>query len=325
MLKGQTHAKCYIAVITISMAGALSKFRALQGREKRLIFYLLIVAAVAAWKFIPRPWNPSITTQTDHYTIFSTATKPQTDDISLTIEQLYAAYSNQFSSLPGFTPKHPKLKMKLYKDRNEMRRVNPGLGWAEAFYSKPYCQAYYSAAEINSYHWMAHEAVHQLNEEVAHIDPVKWLEEGLAEYLSTSRFTRGTVAVGQIDPNTYPVWWIGIMATSSNLATNIENGSVIPLRKIISGRGGPSMRHHFNLYYLHWWTLTHFLFETPKYRDGTFALVKDGGGVAAFERHIGPIERVQTEWHAHVRTIKADLAAPATRPQLTNRATLPSQ
>lgn len=305
------------------MAGVLSKFRNLQAREKRLVFYLLVVATIAAWKFVPRPWKPSSTTQTQHYTIFSTATKPQTDDIASTVEQLYVAYSNQFGALPGFARDHPKLKMKLYKDRTELRRVNPGLGWAEAFYRKPYCQAYYSAEEINSYHWMVHEAVHQLNAEVAHIDPVKWLEEGLAEYFSTSRFTRGRLALGQIDPNTYPVWWVGTMATTPDLTLNIENGSVIPLRAIISGSGGPSMRRHFNLYYLHWWTLTHFIFETPKYRDGAFALVKDGGGVDAFERHIGPIERVQTEWHAHVQSIKADLAAPAKRAQLINTATVP--
>ena len=115
------------------------------------------------------------------------------------------------------------------------------------------------------------------------------------------------------------------MATTPDLAANIENGSVIPLRKIISGSGGPSMRRQFNLYYLHWWTLTHFIFETPKYRDGAFALVRDGGGLDAFERHIGPIERVQAEWHAHVHSIKADLAAPAKRPQLTNTTTRPSQ
>jgi hypothetical protein len=209
--------------------------------------------------------------------------------------------------LPEFAREHPKLKIKLYKDRAELRRVNPGLGWAEAFYRKPFCHAYYSASEVNPYHWMVHEAVHQLNEEVAHIEPVKWLEEGLAEYFSTCRFTRGKLALGQIDSNTYPVWWIETMATTPNLATNLQNGTVIPLRTIISGSGGPSMRRHFNLYYLHWWTLTHFIFETPKYRERALALVKDGGGVTAFERHIGPIEQVQTEWHAHVQALKASL------------------
>jgi hypothetical protein len=34
----------------------------------------------------------------------------------------------------GFQPGHPKLLVKLFKDRTEFRRINPGLGWAEAFY-----------------------------------------------------------------------------------------------------------------------------------------------------------------------------------------------
>jgi hypothetical protein len=290
---------------------AFSKFWKwpLAAREKRLLFYLLVIAGIAAWKFIPRPWKPSFTTETDHYVIMSTATKMQTAEVARTVEQLYLAYSNRFAILPHFTPQHPKLKMKLYKDRNEFRRVNPGLGWAEAFYRTPYCQAYYSAGELNPCHWMLHEAVHQLNSEVAHLDLVKWLEEGLAEYFSTSQFIRGKLVVGKIDPNTYPVWWNEIIATTPDLDTNLRNGSVIPLRSIISGSGGPGMRRNVNLYYLHWWTLTHFLFETAEYHQAAFSLINDGGGIDTFTRDIGDIERLQAKWHSHVRTIKAGLAA----------------
>ena len=48
-------------------------------------------------------------------------------------------------------------------------RVNPNLGWAEAFYREPYCRAYFSDREVNPYHWMLHESVHQLNREVARL------------------------------------------------------------------------------------------------------------------------------------------------------------
>ncbi len=155
---------------------------------------------------------------------------------------------------------------------------------------------------------MLHEAVHQLNEEVAHFHLVKWLEEGLAEYFSTSRFVHGRLALGRIDPNTYPVWWIDDLAKTPDLRTNIQNRNVIPVRAIISGNGGPSMNRNFNLYYLHWWTLTHFIFETPKYRDGAEALLQEGGGLRAFEKQIGPLEQVQNEWHAHIRRIKVAVA-----------------
>lgn len=282
--------------------------RAFGTRDRRMLWYLFIVLCVAAWRFIPRPWHPTLHVQTAHYAIASTATRQQTEEIGKVVEQLYLAYSNQFGSLPGFTASHPRLKMKLYKDRKEFRRINPNLGWAEAFYRRPYCQAYYSASEVNPYHWMLHESVHQFNQEVTHLELVKWLEEGLAEYFSTSRFQKQKLLLGRIDRNTYPVWWEEIIATTPSLITNLQNGSVIPLRAIISGKGGPSMSRNVNLYYLHWWTLTHFIFETPKYRSRAAALLRAGGNVTAFEQEIGPIEQVQVEWHNHVRRIKAALA-----------------
>jgi hypothetical protein len=155
---------------------------------------------------------------------------------------------------------------------------------------------------------MLHESVHQLNHEVAKLRLAKWLDEGLAEYFSTSRLRGNELVVGRIDPNTYPVWWIEEIATSGSLAENIKNGSVIPLRAIITNRGGPSLNREFNLYYLHWWTLTHFIFESEKYRIPAVKLLQHGGGLAAFEELIGPVDRIEVEWHAHVRALKAALA-----------------
>jgi hypothetical protein len=151
---------------------------------------------------------------------------------------------------------------------------------------------------------MLHESVHQLNQEVAHLALEKWLDEGLAEYFSTSRFISNQLALGRIDVNTYPVWWIEELAMSPDLAENFRNGSVIPLRAIITNRGGPSMSSHFNSYYLHWWTLTYFLFESPQYRERALALVRRGGGLEAFEQTIGPVDKVQDEWHAYIRRLK---------------------
>jgi hypothetical protein len=282
----------------------LSQFKA---REKRLLVYLAIVLAFAAWRFTPRRWKPARTTETVHYVIASTATAEQTEQMARAVEILYAAYSNRFSTLPTFKTNHPKLKLLLYKDRAEMRRINPGLGWAEAFYRKPYCRAYYAANETNPYHWMLHEAVHQLNEEVAHLELERWLEEGLAEYFSTSRIKDDELLLGRVDPNTYPVWWIDELAKSESIDANIKNGDVIPLRSIISGRGGPTMRKHFNLYYLHWWTLTHYVFESKQTSTNAMKLLERGGDMKAFEDLFGPIENVQSNWHAHVRELKRRL------------------
>jgi len=296
----------------------------LKGREIRMLSYLLVVGAVAAWKFVPRPWHPAIIVDSPHHTVYSTASQQQTEETVHALELLYTAYSNRLGSLTQFEREHPRLKVQLFKDRAEFRRVNPGLGWAEAYYREPYCQAYFAAKEINPYHWMLHESVHQLNREVAHLNLEKWLEEGLAEYFSTSRLEIDKLAVGRIDPNTYPVWWIDELATSSDEAENIRNGSIIPLGKIITNRGGPSMNNHFNAYYLHWWTLTHFVFESPRHRDRALDLVQQGGGLEAFERMIGPVDQVQAEWHEYVRQLKAELSRGSPSPNRINPVNRPN-
>lgn len=60
--------------------------------------------------------------------------------------------------------------------------------------------------------------------ESAQLNLAKWLEEGLAEYFSTSRIAANHLALGRIDPNTYPVWWIDEIATTPDLETNLVNG-----------------------------------------------------------------------------------------------------
>ena len=278
-----------------------------------MVVYLLILSAVAAWRFIPRPWHPSVTLETERHLLYSTATRQQTEETARTLELLYQTYSNRLSTLDTFQSAHPKLRVKLFKDRAEFRRINPNLGWAEAFYREPYCRAYFSAAEINPYHWMLHESVHQLNREVAHLKLEKWLEEGLAEYFSTSRLGSNRLALGQVDPNTYPVWWIDELAIAPDLQDNIRNGSVIPLRAIITNRGGPSLNKQFNLYYLHWWTLTHYVFESPRCREHALELVRRGGDLGAFEQILGPVDQVQVEWHDYVRRLKGTLSGQGLR------------
>ncbi len=280
----------------------------LKPREARLVIYLVLLLAVAGWKFLPRPWHPAMVIEGTHHRIYSSATRQQTEETAHALGLLYNAYSNRMGGLPGFRRAHAKLKVRLFRDRGEFREINPSLGWAEAFYREPYCQAYFAAGEVNPYHWMLHESVHQLNREVARLRLEKWLEEGLATYFSTCRLGSNAVALGRIDRNTYPVWWIDDLATSTNLSENIRNGSVIPLRSIITNRGGPRMSSHFNLYYLHWWALTYFIFESPRYRERALELAESGGGVDAFERIIGPVDQVQAEWHAFVRRLKDGLA-----------------
>ena len=284
-------------------------------RERRLFSYLVVFVTVLGGAAYWRRWSPNRTEETAHYLIQSTATEAQTRNTGLVAEMLHAAYL-EFLDEIGVTPREPRrLRMKLYGSREEMRFCNRMKGWAEAFYRKPYCHQYYPEHEVNPYHWMVHEATHQLSREVADLTLAKWLEEGIAEYFGCSRIVNGRMLPGEIDTNTYPVWWIDSLAVSGELAKDKANGSVIPLRIIVSGKGGPGMNDAFNLYYLHWWSLTHFLLdEKSGYRDSIPALVKHGGRLDHFESDIGSIDRIEKEWYAHVLDIKAKLAGVGSPP-----------
>jgi hypothetical protein len=195
--------------------------------------------------------------------------------------------------------------VRLYADEEEMRRWH-SLGWAQAVYDAPCCYQYYDAVSPNPFHWFVHEGTHQLNHEVAGLDLKRWLDEGLAVYISTSRLENGQIRFGEVDTNAYPLWWLDRIATSGDLEQDLQNGSIIPLKTIVRGWGGPLRRTHFNLYYLHWWSLVYYLaeHEDGTHRDALAALLKDGGSVGCFEEHVGPIEDVQAEWYAHVLALK---------------------
>jgi hypothetical protein len=285
--------------------------KALQAREKRMLAYLAVLLAIVGWDTARRYWSADLVQETEHYTIYSTATPQQTTEIGLAAEIVYAGYLQLAEQLECEIHPHPKLKIKLFKNRREFRHCNRIRGWAEAFYRRPYCYQYYGSDEPNPYHWMMHEATHQLNAEVAQLALPQWLDEGLACYVSTSRIVDGTLALGRIDTNTYPAWWIALFARGGDLDAGRRKGTVIPLRTIISGAGGPDIDDHFNLYYVHWWTLTHFLMEYQNgtHRAGLSRLLADSADVTAFEKHIGQIEVVEQQWYGYVLDLKHELAA----------------
>lgn len=288
--------------------------RTLTSREKRILVYFGLLLAILGWDTFRRRWSHGSDIQTEHYRIESSATPEQTREIGQVAEIVYRGYLQLAGQLQYPIWRHPKLKMKLFKDRDEFRFCNRVRDWAEAFYRRPCCYQYYSDDEVHPYHWMMHEATHQLNAEVARLRLPQWLNEGLACYVSTSRIIEGSLALGRIDTNTYPVWWLDSLTLSGDLEADKKSLNVIPLRVIVSGRGGPSMNAHFNLYYLHWWSLAHFLMEGDDgaHRAGLAQMIAAGAGLATFEKHIGPIEAVERQWYSHVLDLKRQLTGQVT-------------
>lgn len=243
-------------------------------------------------------------TESEHYAIYSTATPEQTALIATKVESLYKAYAIFFrNSIPPDATR-PKLKLMLYKDRKEFSVFNQSSPWAEAYYLYPVCYAYYSNGDKNTYHWMTHEATHQLNREVAHFDTPKWINEGLATYFGTSKIKDGRLLPGDIDENTYPIWWLSSLDLGGKLQVDIGRGKIIPLRALITGKDAPDINKNVNLYYIEYWSFAHFLFhyENGRYADSYRKLIVEGGTLENFEKMVGPIDRIESEWYGYLQS-----------------------
>jgi hypothetical protein len=242
-----------------------------------------------------------------HFTIHSTATATQTAQVAAAAEALHAAYVARF----GAGPAGRRFELVLYRDREQFKRNNHSRPWAEAYYLAPRCYAYYSD-DANPYHWMLHEATHQLLRESSGWRPAKWANEGIASYFGASRLVDGVLMDGTIDPTAYPIWWLSSWTLAGDLRADIAAGRIIPLRALVTDTG-PPIDDNVNLYYLHYWSLSHFLlrYEGGKYAAGYRELIARGGSLADFEALIGPVEAIQLQWYAYVRQMLRENTSPA--------------
>ncbi len=244
---------------------------------------------------VPTPAGPVF--ESAHYRITSTATPEQTRDVAVAMEALHRAYLQTM----GVTAQGDgKLSLVLYRDRAQFQANNRSRPWAEAYYQPPHCYAYVGEGR-NPYHWMVHEGVHQLNHQVAGYRLPGWINEGLASYFNASRIVDGVLRPGDIDRDTYPIWWLGELWLSGDRQADIAAGRVLSLRTLMRSERA-DVNRRFNTYYIGYWSLSHFLFH---YRDGRYAqaylaLIRAGGSNEDFERLIGPIDRIEAEWYGYL-------------------------
>jgi len=261
---------------------------------------LVLLLAGESWV---RRWTPTQTLSTAHYAIRSSAAPAQTREVGQAVEALHAAYASFFQDFARVHEPHPALPLNLYRDRREYRRCVRFVFWSEAMYRRPNCHAYYAAGTPSGHHWMVHEAVHQLNDQVAGWKLAKWLDEGIALYFSTGRLQDGKLDPSRVDPATYPIWWLDSQALSGDLGRDVRQARVIPLRAVLSGEGGPPLDRYFNLYYIHWWSLVRFLIEYDhgRFRRPFFTLIAEGGTRESFEQNIGPLASIEPLWYRYLQ------------------------
>ena len=272
--------------------------------KKRFLIDILLVIVVFSGYFWYTHWKPLHELESGHYKAFSTASIEQTREALKKVETLYRAYTTFWDVNTGTVG--DKLLLKIYSSRKEFKRANPLSGWAEAFYREPYCHQYIEADRENRpYHWMVHEATHQLNNEVSHFRLPQWAEEGIACYFSTSGMDNGKISLGVIDRGTYPIWWLSSLGLSGNLSRDKTENRIISIRSIVNDEKPLKMSEHVNLYYIHWFSLVHFLLEAEqgKYRDTFMECVKTPSGLNEFEKNIGPYQLIEQQWYRHLLKI----------------------
>lgn len=269
--------------------------------QKRLLIDILLVILVFGGYFWYTHWKPSQELESEHYKAFSSAPVEQTREALKKVETLYQTYTSFWDINAGAADK--KLLLKIYSSRKEFKRANPLSGWAEAFYKKPYCHQYIDTGSENKpYHWMVHEATHQLNNEISHFKLPQWVEEGIASYFSTSRMDNGKISLGVIDRDTYPIWWLSSLGLSGDLPRDKAENKIISIKSIVNDEKPRKMSEHVNLYYIHWFSLVHFLLEgeNGKYRRAFMKCVKTSSGLKEFEKNIGPYPQIEQQWYRHL-------------------------
>lgn len=234
--------------------------------------------------------------ETWHFQIISTASSDQTAQVASAVEALYESYAEHF----GIKDPVRKMELVLYKDQTEFRTYNRSSPWAEAYYRTPRSYAYFASGD-NPYHWMLHEATHQLLKEASGYKPAKWANEGIAAYFGASTLVNEKLLRGHADSGAYPIWWLPSLRLTGDSTRDIASGAIIPLRELITDTG-PNINEHVNLYYMHYWGLTHFLMHhsSSRYSNAYKQLIAQGGSLEDFESLVGPVESIQSEWYDYM-------------------------
>jgi hypothetical protein len=251
---------------------------------------------------------PATTVDTPHYRLRSSADPDQTRQVAERVEALHAAFLAFHPELPA-REGTDKLQLVLYRDQAHFKANNRSKPWAEAYYLAPASHAYYDTGSTNPTHWMLHEATHQLAREVARFPKRAWSDEGMATYFSTSRLREGRLVPGSIDPDTYPIWWLADLAPTGDRERDFAEGRLVPLRALITGEGGPPIDRSVNQHYVGYWSLVHFLLhhDGGRHADAFRTLLATGGGLAEFERLVGPLDRIEPQWYDYLRARVAEL------------------
>ena len=136
-----------IAAVLLYWRHWIHERRALQKAEARAL--VVKGRAAQAHSAHPNPQPGANVLETAHYAITSTANATQTQQVAEAVEALYAAYAEVFPADRAQVAVRAKLKLTLYAHQAQFKANNRSLPWAEAYYLRPICYAYYAKHESN--------------------------------------------------------------------------------------------------------------------------------------------------------------------------------
>lgn len=256
---------------------------------------------VDPWPRTPQEALPGYLVHTEHFSILSTAHPDATAQAALALEDLFSAYQQVVGPDARLDQSGP-LRVRLYADRSQFKAHRAKTHWTPGDDHHQVSHGYADTGAVNAHHWLLHEVVHQMNHRLPRAPSARWLNEGLAAYLGSSRSHEHRMRPGEIDTGAYPVWWLGSWQFVGRWEDDEKAERVIPLRALITNQGGPSPDLSFNAYHVGYWSLTHFLLhhEQGKYASSYRQLLLSDGSLEAFERLVGPVDQVQGEWYTHL-------------------------
>ena len=112
----------------------------------------------------------------------------------------------------------------------------------------------------------------------------------------------GKINLGVIDRDTYPIWWLSSLELSGDLSRDKAEKKIISIKSIVNDEKPLKMNKHVNLYYIHWFSLVHFLLEAEhgKYRQTFIESVKKPSDLDDFEKNIGTYQLIEQQWYQHL-------------------------
>ena len=115
----------------------------------------------------------------------------------------------------------------------------------------------------------------------------------------------GKINLGVIDRDTYPIWWLSSLGLSGDLSRDKAEKKIMSIKSIVNDEKPLKMNKYVNLYYIHWFSLVHFLLEAEqgKYRQAFMDCVKTPSGLDDFEKNIGPYQLIEQQWYRHLLRI----------------------